>query len=93
MKVSSMLPHWMPTQNQIAQCSHFFIAVSIVLLARLCGFHWLVQAGLVLAWALPKEFVFDLIVEQDSFADSREDFLWYCIGGAVAVGLLLLTGL
>ena len=42
------------------------------------GYIWLAVFG----WACFKEFVFDILIEQDSWSDSFEDFTWYMTGAA-----------
>ena len=82
---------WMPSTNQLAQTSHFFIATTIVLAAHSFGFRPPWGLVWVFVWALPKEFIFDLLVEGDSLESSVEDFCWYGVGAA-AGGLLGLFG-
>lgn len=80
--------HWMPSAASIAATCHFFIASTLVLLTFLCGVHseWCMLP--VVVWALPKEFIFDLIVEQDTVKDSITDFFWYMVGGLATCALL-----
>jgi hypothetical protein len=85
-------PLWDPTENQLAQTSHFAIASTVVLAACRLGLPPWAGFLLTLAWAVPKEFGFDLVVEQDSFVDSLEDFVWYALGAVVAVAFCRLTG-
>lgn len=46
--------------------------------------------ALLLVWAVPKEFWYDLHVEGDTLKGSATDFAWYVAGGVVACGLMWL---
>jgi hypothetical protein len=80
--------HWMPSDEQIAQTCHFALAWAMVVTAALFGASWWVCALLVICWTLPKEFAFDLAVENDSILDSATDALWYMIGMAFGLAVL-----
>ncbi len=81
------MPLWYPTCNEGFQAAHFFAATTIGLLCRLLKYPAISCICLILAFALVKEFVFDILVEQDTWANSLEDFLYYLVG-ALVCGLL-----
>lgn len=72
--------NWMPSEDQLAQTSHFFIATTIIAYSHLLGQKWWFGLLAVLVWATFKEWIFDIIVEGDTIAGSLEDFVWYMIG-------------
>jgi hypothetical protein len=82
---------WEPSVNLIAQTAHFLGAATLVLLAARLGSPWWGQALAVLGWAVPKEWLFDLLVEQDTVKGSGRDFLWYMIGGLASILVCSLT--
>ena len=82
---------WTPTADQLAQCSHFFIATSIVFGCSLFGVPWWACGLAVVAWGAVKEFWWDIRgPEHDSIEDSVEDFFWYQVGNVAGLVLLLL---
>lgn len=75
----------------LAQMTHVLGASVIVLASRHYGWAWWVGCMLVLAWALPKEFLVDPWLEGDSYLDGLQDFSFYVLGAAVTTGILAVT--
>jgi hypothetical protein len=76
---------WTPSPNYLAQNTHILGASSIVLFCALQGWNFWIGLGIVLVWALIKEFVLDLfVIEHDTLEGSDLDFLMYVIGATIA---------
>jgi hypothetical protein len=82
-------PIWTPSADFGFASCHLAWGALIWLFAGM-HFSWLVASLILLGFAAPKEFVFDLIVEKDTVSDSTVDFLWYMAGGLLG-WLLWLT--
>lgn len=82
-----------PTLNQACQTAHFFSGAFLVAFAVAVRWPMIVGVGACLAFALFKEFVFDIFVEGDKWGwpGSLMDFTFYQLGAMVAVGLLYLV--
>jgi hypothetical protein len=78
----------MPSHFAVEQTSHVFIAATIVETAVLMGWSPLTGLLCVLAWATPKEYAFDLLVEASTLREETIDFLWYMASGVTVAGLL-----
>lgn len=84
------LPVWYPSEEVDAQMAHVGWGIAFVLLVHVWGGGLLLGLLVVLAWATLKEFVFDIVIEQDSWASSAVDFAFYCVGAAMGmIGVLL----
>lgn len=79
---------WMPSAQSVSNTCHFALGWAIVFTAAYYGVHPFYCFLLVLLWALPKEFIFDIIIEKDEWSSSLNDFAWYMVGGLSAMGLL-----
>lgn len=84
---------WMNNPTFLAQAAHFFGAVAIIMslahfLGETGGF---ISAGLFLAYAVVKEFWYDLKYElpKQSFGDSALDFTFYLLGIVASCFMLL----
>jgi hypothetical protein len=76
---------WVPSSNFLAQNTHILGASSIVLFCALQGWNFWIGFGIVVAWALVKEFILDLfVIEHDTLEGSLEDFLMYLLGAVLA---------
>ncbi len=87
-------PIWYPSPFFLAQAGHFLLAAVAVLapIALTCDTRSGVYGTLVvLAYAVPKEFIFDLLVERDTVRDGFIDLSFYLIG-LVATWLTVLVG-
>ncbi len=84
---------FMTNVQYLAQIGHFFGALCVVfLMGTFCGSHGLWYTfGIGLVYATLKEFVFDIRIEKDTWANSVMDFSFYVFGGLVAVGLFCLA--
>lgn len=84
---------WMNNPTFLAQSAHFFSAIAIIMtLAHFFGeAGGLVAAGLFTAYAVVKEFWYDLKYElpKQSLGDSALDFTFYMIGVTVASCILI----
>jgi hypothetical protein len=79
---------WLPSNDQLAQTSHFFIATTLVLgMPFLFGISPWWGALAVVCWVIPKDFFFDLVVEQAGVKSGIWDASWYGVGAAVALAL------
>ncbi len=84
-------PAWYPSPFFLAQAGHVLLAAVAVFgpIALTCERRFGYYGTLaIIAYALPKEFIFDLIVERDSVRDGVIDLSFYLIGLA-AVWLML----
>ena len=73
----------------LAQVTHLFIAATIVLACKLAGWPWCPVLP-VLCWAVPKEYGFDILVEEDTWTGSTIDFAFYVVGASVTASLTYL---
>lgn len=64
----------------------------IVAIVILAGSPWWVGCLWVLAWTIPKEFGFDLLIEQDTVVDGLLDSAWYGIGAVLGSLAVILVG-
>lgn len=85
---------WMSSPQYLAQVGHFFGAYSLVLTTATFAspeVFWIVFVLAVLAASF-KEFVFDVSSwgEGDSWSDSVQDWFFYMVGGAAALGVAAL---
>lgn len=76
---------WMPSFSLVSSMAHLFAGAAVVL-ALCCYRRPRLGMVLVAAWALPKEFWFDIAVEGDSWGGSARDAIEYLAGGLAAVG-------
>jgi hypothetical protein len=73
------------------------ITLAPLALGPVGGSHWsavnllLLGIGLVVAWTVPKEYVFDILVEKQTYADGWIDQRSYLIGSGIAVGATLIA--
>lgn len=84
--------HWMPSAQVDAQTCHFFVAMWAMAQARDWKWRWAGAFAAVIGFAVFKEFVFDIIVEGDSFPSSSLDAAFYMIGMFAGYWLQRLTG-
>ena len=75
-------PLWTPTLEFCAQSCHLGWGAFVVLGSLYHGWYWWVIAVFV-AVAAAKEFVFDIVVEQDAWSSSFRDFAFYLGGGLI----------
>ena len=80
-----VVQEWYTSLEFVTQSSHFFGGATIVLLSLARGLSGWMAYGLLLLWAIPKEYVWDLLVEQDTLKSSSLDFSLYLVGGALAL--------
>jgi hypothetical protein len=71
---------WMPSDTQIVQALHVFVALTIIFGLRLLKLKPMTCCLVAIGFALVKEFTFDLWVEGDSLESSLFDFAWYVFG-------------
>lgn len=83
---------WMPSFNLVAQLAHFGWGGFIVTSFALFGMEWFGFLGLF-AFAALKEFVFDALIEEQSFQDNALDFGIYLTGGMAALLIVHLASL
>jgi hypothetical protein len=82
---------WTPTDRAICQTCHFALASAGVWVFPACFKKppwW--GAIAVVAFAIPKELAFDILVELDDWGDSWEDLAAYLIGVLFALGVYYL---
>lgn len=78
------IPEWYTSAGFLAQSAHLAWGALFVFAPAAMGApHWLGPV-LLLIWSAPKEFVWDLIVEQDTVPKSALDFGMYWLGGGLA---------
>lgn len=86
MKLDPMVvQEWYTTLEFVTQSSHFFGGATLVLLPLVRGLSGWWAYGILLLWAIPKEYVWDLLVEQDTVVSSSLDFSMYLLGGVIAL--------
>lgn len=77
--------------DTFVQLGHGAGGYGIILTAVLWGLTWK-QVGigwlLVMVWTVPKEYVFDILVEKATFADGWIDQRSYLFGAAIATALV-----
>ena len=83
-------PEWYTSLGWVTQMAHLFSGWASVLTADLWAKRAWLPFLLLQAWALPKEFVWDILVEQDTWAGSILDWSMYTLGGLIAWGVLWL---
>ena len=81
---------WQPSYAFLCASCHLAWGIIIGLVPAFLWMPEWIGPALLLAWAVPKEFVYDLADEGDSLAGSVTDFAWYVAGGAAACGLMWL---
>ena len=85
---------WMNNPTFLAQFAHFFGMVAIIMsISHFLGLRGgLIVAGLLVVYAVIKEFWYDLGYElpKQTLADSGLDFAFYMVGIIVACGMLLI---
>ncbi len=74
-----MNAHW-PTLNEAYQTAHVSLGALIVLAHFVAGGKLRHAPLAVCLWVIPKEFVIDIWLEGDTFADGILDSLFYLIG-------------
>lgn len=79
------------TFDSVCQIAHTLAGTLIVVLAAYFFGAPLAGVGLMLAWAIPKEFWYDLRYEPAAISGgldgSATDFGFYCLGGGIGYGL------
>ncbi len=85
---------WAPSVDQVTQLCHFALGL-VFLFAPAAVFGrtlWCAAGGFfaALVFAALKEFVFDIRVEEDSWANSFEDFRFYALGAYTGLFVSLL---
>jgi len=83
------------TYNRVCQAGHFLAGLCAVFgPAAVLPYDWrFYGAGLMLVWALCKEFGYDMIWEtKDGRGSSLEDFSFYMAGDLLALALVLQFG-
>ena len=78
----------MPSDAQIVQTCHVFIALTILFGLRLCRFHIVSALLATLAFAFVKEFLWDPFIEGDTWESSLWDFAWYVAGAWIGAFML-----
>jgi hypothetical protein len=76
---------WIPTLDDISQTAHIFIASTVVLASAHFAKRPWTGFWIAIAWAGVKEFIFDPIIEQDSWESCLWDFAFYCLGAAITI--------
>lgn len=84
---------WQPSYAFVCASCHLAWGIVVGILPALFGLPPWIGPTLLLAWAAPKEFWYDLVNEGDSLAGSAIDFAWYVVGGIAACGLLWVKGM
>lgn len=80
------------TFDDVSQFAHAGCAAFLVLVGANLGYPW-TAAGLMLLWALGKEFIYDEKYETPEVrGSSLTDFAFYCVGIAVALLFNFLRG-
>lgn len=78
-----------PSAEQIVQSLHVFVALTILFGLRLFRFRIRNCCLLALVFALVKEFVYDILVEADTWLGSLWDFAWYMVG--IVLGMITMV--
>ena len=93
MSLFSKFKAWL-NDDTFVQLGHGAGGYGITLSPLLWGRSWhqlLIGIALVLAWSVPKEYVFDVLVEKASFTDGWTDQRSYLIGSAIAAGVFAIS--
>lgn len=75
--------------NLVAQMGHFGWG-ALIFLAFALHTHWAWGILGVFAWAAPKEFIFDALIESQTFKNNLFDFSMYCAGLATGLALFFI---
>lgn len=78
------VPEWYTSLGWVTQMAHLFSGWASVLTVDLWAKRWWVPALLLQLWAVPKEFLWDILVEEDTWSGSSLDWSMYTLGGLVA---------
>lgn len=96
---------WEPSPDLLAQLGHagygalivfvFYVFFPLARIRQIFGKRWKWLAAVigvvgVLTWALPKEFIFDTLIERASQANNLRDLSFYLVGSGAAVLALYL---
>lgn len=82
------IPEWYTSLPWVTQMAHLFSGWASVLTVDLFARRWWIPPTLLQAWAVPKEFIWDILVEQDTWASSGLDWSMYTFGGLLAYGII-----
>lgn len=78
---------WMPSFELVCTTSHVLAGMLIVLCCEAFWTRWIGVAAVV-SFVAFKEFIFDILIELDNYADGAIDALGYAGGVILALGLL-----
>jgi hypothetical protein len=79
-------PFWYPSEWLDSQLAHFFAGAFLVLALALKWKLWWAW-GLLLAWIILKEGVFDIFIERDTIFSSCVDASLYIAGGLLGTAV------
>ena len=77
-------PEWYTSLGWVTQMAHLFSGWALVLSVDLFCRRWYVPPILLQLWAIPKEFLWDILVEKDSWEGGWLDWSMYTLGGLIA---------
>lgn len=80
---------WQPTNWQLAQTSHVFIASTIVLFSVVFEFSAWNGFWVVVLFAAIKDFIFDIIVEAAPLIGEIVDFIFYVFSALITTLFLV----
>lgn len=78
------IPEWYTSLAWVTQMAHLFSGWAAVLTVDLWAKRWWMPLLLLQVWALLKEFLWDILIEQDTWPSSLLDWSMYSLGGLVA---------
>jgi hypothetical protein len=83
-RITTATPIWYPSAEMDSQLSHAGWGAFIMLAIALhLGVWW--AGGILVVWALAKEYIFDIVIEKDplGWPGSTEDAFFYIVGGVI----------
>ena len=89
--IRTFVKRWYPSSLVDAQSAHIAWGAVIMLVTHLYGFNLWWCFGFLTLWIVVKEYVFDLIIEQDSLEYSTIDAALYVVGAILALLVILTT--
>lgn len=82
------IPEWYTSLTWVTQMAHLFSGWASVLTVDLFARRAWLPPTLLQVWAVPKEFIWDILVEQDTWVSSGLDWGMYSLGGLIASGVI-----
>ena len=87
---TGVTPIWYPSEEVDAQAAHAGWGMALFLMVCYWGWGLLGGAMVVVGWAAVKEFVFDIVIEKDTWDSSAVDFAFYLVGAVVGLMVVML---